>query len=494
MSSSNFVSNYSIIRFAWNNILSISSFVISIIVFFEEINFRTGLEGLFLLPAVFGICIQVFNRFYMYSRGGIALKIFFLIMFIRYDILPLMIALTNGRYNTLPITMPMINVSYNGYVFAIIMSIIELIVCFAAISYYSKKMEAIKTINVLDEKKSNMGMSAFGLIGFFAFLVVLSTRDLQQVLSTVTFFTMEEKYENPSTDAFGILAIQVIKMFMFMMLTVLFYKKYTKSNNVLWVLLAIIVGFLNMSIFFGYNRSFVLQTAIATIYVLYAVFPRYRKLMVGGLIPITALIMISMIYIKQFGVSYTESSQNEMNLAQLSNTIESYVGGPWSLASGYDSYYAHGQSLPFSTFIKDFILNCFISYLPGFEFILNIFPNTISSPIVHQMHTNSYQMLPLSATSLFYGGIFLGPLISIFFYVILMKMLVIFDYKSKLTKDFSKKYLYTMIAVLLSFTMCYTWVTLLWSFTKNMLFISLLVMMNEIHMVRNGKIKKIKTF
>ncbi|MFE0562560.1 hypothetical protein ACFW1D_08715 [Priestia megaterium] len=495
MSKGNFVSSYTILRFAWNNILSTISFAIAVIVFFERGNMRPGLEGLFLLPAVFGFCIQIFNRYYLYSRGGLALKIFFFIMFIRYDIVPFLIALTKGSYNTLPITMPMISASYNGYVFAIIMSIVESFVCFGAISYYSRRIENEKLIQKYQEsRKSNLGVSAVGLIGLLFFVFILLTRNLHQVFSTFTFFTINEKYENPNTDAFGILAIQVIKMFVFMLLTIYFHKKYNQKKNPIWVLCAVVVAFFNMAIFFGYNRSFVLQTSIATIYVLYSFFPRYRKLLVGGLIPVCALIMVSMIFIKQFGVSYTESTQDPLNIAQLANTIECYVGGPWSLASGYDAYRAHGELLSFFTFFKDFILNCFVSYMPGLEFTLELFPNTVSSPVIHQMYTHSYQMLPLSATTLFYGGIILGPIISVLFYVFIMKFLVLFDYKSKLSRDIFKKYLYTLIAVLISFTMCYTWVTLLWSFTKNILFISLLVLVNEIHMVRNGKIKRTRTF
>ncbi|MCU7745543.1 hypothetical protein N7983_20455 [Priestia megaterium] len=488
------MSNYTILNFTWNNILSTLSFIITVIVFFERNNIRPGLEGLFLLPVAFGLCIQLFNGQYLYSNGGLGLKIFFLIMLVRYNIVPLLIGLTKGSYNTLPITMPMLSVSSNGYIFSIIMSLVETFVCFAAISYYTKKAERKKIIQEYHNAKQNLSLSVFGLIGLLFFIAILFSRNLSQVFSTFTFFTIDEKYENPNIDAFGILAIQVIKMFIFLILIIYSYKKYNQNKNPIWVILAVVIGFLNMSIFFGYNRSFVLQTAIATIYVLYSFFPSYRKILVGLLIPVCSLIMLSMIFIKQFGVSYTETTHNPLDLAQLANTIEAYVGGPWSLASGYDAYNAYGGFSPLPTFLKDFILNCFLSYMPGLEFLLEWFPNTESSPVIHQIYTNSFQMLPLSATCLFYGGILFGPIISLLFYIVIMRLLVKFDYKSKLSKDISRKYLYTLIAVLLSFTMCYTWVTLLWSFTKNILFLSLLITVNEIHLLRYGKIKRVRTF
>lgn len=126
-------------------------------------------------------------------------------------------------------------------------------------------------------------------------------------------------------------------------------------------------------------------------------------------------------------MSYKDASLTEqLNMAELSNTIECYVGGPWSLASGYDAAKSV-DFMPFERSIKDFILNFFPSYLPGMEWCLSIFKNVLSSPEVHQVYTRSWQMLPLSSTCLFYGGSVFGVLISIGVYTIIIKILIYCD-------------------------------------------------------------------
>lgn len=483
-----------LININFNTIIFLFSEIIALIAFIQRNNIRSGLELLYLLPLIFGICMIVSTGYNSYLKGGIAIKIYLVIMIIRYVCVPLLIIMTQGKYNASPITMPMISVSRNGYQYSILVSIIDLIVSFTCIYVFNKSLQKNKRKESYSNYKCNTGISIFGIIGLLVLIFFLLTRDLKQVFSLFTFFTINEKYENPSIDAFGILTISTIKMFIFIRITTMCSNKYNKSKNSIWVIIAIITGFLNMSIFFGYNRSFVLQTGIATIYILYTSFPKYRKILAGIMIPLCSLIVISMIFIKQFGVSYTDTTISEqLNLPELANTIECYVGGPWSLGSGYDAYMDNSNFNPVSIFLKDFIHNNFISYMPGLEFSLDLFPNTISSPIVHQIYTKSYQMIPLSSNTLFYGGKIFGIVISITFNIIFMKILVTYDYKSKWSRDISKKYIYTLIAILFSFTMCYTWVTLLWSFTKNMLFISLLIYINQYHFERPGKIKYIKT-
>lgn len=476
-----------------NDILIFISILVAVIVFAQRHNMRMGLEGLFLLPISFAMCMLINIKYNVYLHGGVALKIFFCILFIRYNIVPLLIALTKGIYNTDPITMPMISASVPGYQYSVFISIVEIFVCSISLYYFGNKMD-IKISHKLSRRlPSNLGVSFIGILGLAGFVGVLLSRDLQKVFSMFTFFTINEKYENASADPFGILAALVIKTFIFITITTYCLKKSEKKTT--FVIIALIAGFFNMSIFFGYNRSFVLQTSIATIYVLYKSFPKHRKVLVGVLIPICVTIMISMIFIKQFGVSYKETTvSSQMSLEQLSNTVECYVGGPWSLASGYDAAHNYNSSTPIYIFLKDFIQNNFISYMPGLEFSLNWFSNTMSGPVAHQIYTQSYQMIPLSASCLFYGGIISGTVISILFYILVMKLLVEFDYNSKWSRDVSKKYLYTIIAVLISFIMCYTWITLLWSFTKNMFFLSILVYINQYKLTLDGKIRRIYTY
>jgi len=472
--------------FASNYWFSAISIIISLQILLNYNNLRNGLEMLFLLPFFFGLLSVYLLR--IYQEGGIGLKTFFIILCIRYLLVPLLISLTNGEFNTLPVSMPMINASSIGYQYAVFVSIIELIISAAFINYFVHKLRSrlTKRKEILSIKTSNLGLSFFGFIALTILVILLFTRDISKLMSTFSFLTIEDKYIDAVSDPFGILISLTIKMFAFILITTYCYKLYLVKRNPIWVLISIAIAFVNMSIYFGYNRSFVLQTGIVTIYVLYTTYPKYRRMFILGLAPAGILIMLSMIFIKQFGVSYFETTlSDQLNLSQISNTIECYVGGPWSLASGFDAA-INASFQPVETFIKDFILNFFVFYLPGFEWVLNIFPDIVSSTITHNVYTYSFQMLPLAANTLFYGGIIMGIPISISMYCIILKILVLFDYRSMKSIDIGNKYIYSLIAILLSFVMCYTWVTLIWSFSKNILWIVLLLFINKIHLSRNG--------
>jgi len=476
-----------IIHFFLNSTLATISLLVSVVVLLNYKNMRPGLELYFLVPFTFSICLIWVNNYFSIAKGGLALKLFFGIMVVRFIAVPLLISITNGKTNVLPITMPMITCSSGGYFYSIVASLVEMITCFAAIKRYGRRYRNRFENEDYSEYRCNVGLSFVGFLAITAFALLLLSRNLSVVFSTFNFLALEEKFEDPTTDAFGILAAQTLKTFLFLNILTYCEKRYNNGNSLLWTIIGAMFAIINMGAFFGYNRSFVLQTAIATIFVLYYAFPKYKKIEIAILVPITAIVIISMIYIKQFGISYKGASiTTQLNLAELSNTIECYVGGPWSLASGYDAAKSV-DFLPLERMTKDFILNFFPSYLPGMEWCLKIFGDVLSSPEVHQVFTSSWQMLPLSSTCLFYGGTLCGLLISTVAYVLVIKLLVYCDYRSKFCRDLMKKYIYTITAVLLSFVMCYTWVTLLWSFSKNMLFLAVCIWMNTIHIKRGGK-------
>ena len=411
-----------IFNFATNSILAIVSLFVSVAVFVNMKNMRPGLELYFLVPLVFSACLIWVNNYFSIAEGGLALKIFFGIMVIRFVLVPFLISITNGQINVLPITMPMINCSSEGYFYSVIISLIEMITCFAAIKYYGQRYQHRFENENYSKCYCNIGLSFVGLLTIIAFTVLLLSRNLTVVFSTFNFLALDAKFEDPVTDAFGILAAQTLKTFLFLVIITFCKKQYEKGNPLLWTIIGAIFAVINMGAFFGYNRSFVLQTAIATIFVLYYAFPKYKKIEIAVLVPICITVVISMIFIKQFGVSYKDASLVEqLNVAELSNTIECYVGGPWSLASGYDAAKSV-DFMPFERITKDFILNFFPSYLPGMEWCLNIFKNVLSSPEVHQVYTHSWQMLPLSSTCLFYGGSVFGVFISIGVYTIIIKL------------------------------------------------------------------------
>ena len=477
-------------------IFTISLLVSAVVMTGWNTQNRRGLSMLFLLPVCFGLIHLLYFSINMVLHSGIGVKVYYAIMVVRYLLVPLMITLTDGAYNTLPITMPMVAVSEAGYQFSVIAMLIELIVASLSIRYYSRKLSVryteLQRIEGIGEK--NKGFSATGFVFVVIILLMLSRRNINSLMSTFSFFTIEEKYQNATSDAYGIVLALTLKSIIFLAVLNCCLRKYQKSNTLRWVFLALIISFLNIAIFFGYNRSLVLETAIATIYVLYLCFPRYKKMFMCVLVPVISLIMVSMIVIKQFGVAFAQADYSSLiNFAELSNTIECYVCGPWAEGCGYDAAVKAVGYNPLEIFIKDFIANSFISYLPGFTWTLNLFPDVMRSTELHQQFSNSWQMLPLTAQCVYYVGPILAPALSSGFTVLFIKILMWCDYKGKYCIDLYKKYAYTLTALLFSFSMCYTWVTLLWCFTKTMLFVFVFIFLNEYHYIGNGRLKRYRT-
>lgn len=480
-----------------NFILVIIAVAVSIYVGTSMNGFlRPGLGFLFLLPLCFGLVSCWIFPVQRLKRSGIAVKVFYIILIIRYLLLPLLMVLTKGSYNALPVTMPMTTVSKEGYNFAVLAMLIELFASMSALRYYSNKFEKKYEINITSAEIGikNRGISVVGLGITALFMVQLLRRNLSTLMSTFSFLTIEDKYENPMTDAYGIVLALTLKTIIFLVLLNFFVKQYRETTAFRWAIAAAIVAVLNMGIFFGYNRSLVLQTAITTIYVLYLCFPKYRKAFLFGLIPVVFLTMTSMIFIKQFGVSYAGAElSNFIDFSGVSNTLECYVCGPWAEACGYDAAVSAGLRQPIATFFKDLIGNSFLSYLPGLTWLLNLFPDVVQSTHLHQQFSNSAQMIPLTAQCAYYVGTIFSPVLSSFFIVGFMRILVWSDYKGKYCADIFKKYAYTLNAMLFSFCLCYTWVTLLWCFTKCMLFVFAFVYLNEFHYAGNGIISRIRT-
>lgn len=170
-----------ILGFVTNSILAVVSLFVSVTVFINMKNLRPGLELYFLVPLVFSVCLIWVNNYFSIAEGGLALKIFFGIMAVRFVLVPFLISVTNGQINVLPITMPMINCSSDGYFYSVIISLIEMVTCFAAIKYYGQRYQYKFENEDYDGGYCNIGLSLVGLLAILALTALLLSRNLKVV-------------------------------------------------------------------------------------------------------------------------------------------------------------------------------------------------------------------------------------------------------------------------------------------------------------------------
>lgn len=446
-----------------------------------------GLELIFLVPLCFSLaacfCFDIFS----YHRGGIGLKVFYLILLARYVISPLLIVYTQHQPADLRVL-----VSISGYQTAIWMTIIELVVSCAAIRlFYPICVRKAAIFAEREKTKPDLSLTTGGLgiiVVLFA-IVVMRGGALQRM----GFFTLKEKYEmNMSTyDTYGEICVQVLKPFVMIYLLVWCKKRYEKTQNILYGLLAMVFGFFNIAIYFGYNRAMMLETAITTILTLRACFPSVRKLIMGVMLPVSLVIFLSIMLLKQFNQSIdSDQPAAGIEATEISNTVEAYVGGMWAMGTAFDAASVNAPvSVP--VLIKDFVENNFLFMIPNTG-ISNIGRDMKVDSTIALYNQYTYPMdgamLPLSGQMWFYGGDIAGPILSILSLSGILYILLRFDTLAKHVQRIPFRYLYTWFATLFGFVMCYCALTLLWASSKfGVLLWGIIILNDRIHLRRNKK-------
>lgn len=198
----------------------------------------------------------------------------------------------------------------------------------------------------------------------------------------------------------------------------LFLTKAYKTRNPVYISIAIMLGLFNILSYFGKNRSFIVETAITTIYLFILTFPRYKKVILTSFTPVALLIIGFTFITKQFGVEniseYNVSVSSKDIILEYSNIIEEYVNGLWTVARSYQASLNLPWELSLSSFVKDIMDG--ISGLKDLPFLkTNLFPLTdslLSSSDIFKLslktHFEYAQMLSFSGGMFIIGGTLFG--------------------------------------------------------------------------------------
>ena len=442
---------------------------------------RDGLDFMWLVPLSFAFCAVIFAHIIDYHRGGVGLKVLYTIIVIRYLVSPALIVSTQGRVTPL-----MVAASASGYRFSTVATVVELFVCCTTISLtwprVSRRLAASTPVGPTTGRHGGSALTIGGVLVVGLLAAIIRMRGLERVTSSFGFLMLTKKYGGGVVDSFSVTAIQVLKSFLFVGVAALCERGYLVKRNPLWFLAAALVAFLNVTTYFGYNRSIIVQTAIATIVTLVYLFPALRRYVVLALVPVSGAVVYSLITLKQFGVSAASGQvSDQLSIDKVSQTLETYVNGAWPLATGYDAATAMSGQVGFLTFLRTYSDNFFLFKVPHFTLpndLLNGVPSVID---LYQSYTWPAQgaMLPLSSEMWFYGGRMLGPLLLVAGNALAFYLLVQIEVRAKSAVGAQQKFLYSWLGALFGLAMCYCLVTIWWSFSKFAFFLAIVFWINN---------------
>ncbi|NRD76946.1 hypothetical protein HPT25_05490 [Bacillus sp. BRMEA1] len=439
---------------------------------------REGLEQIWILPLLFGSCVIIFQKIINYHKGGIGLKIYYIIAIIRYLIQPYLIQITNGDIS--PTRMS--NLAPSSYRIALFIQCFELVIACLTIRFSYPKiiLRETKKNKILNLHSEKLRMGGIIVLGFFiidlalrfniwfpALKILLLKKNVSYtaVLSEATFFNC-------------------IKAFLFAV-TVLKATKYKPNTRgfYLFFILSIFLGIFNFISYFGSNRSFILETAITTISLLYYQFPKYRNHIMVITIPIAISLIFIMFVTKQFGVdSASEFSADTLSAKYISNQIEEYTNGLWCIGQTYQASIGMTIQHSIQAFCKEITDSLtIISGIRGFHWIPQLTLGTLSSAEIMKYSFETFdrgQMLSFSGDFLITFN-FLGWIVFPIANYLVIRLLVIFEVKSKLTEHVFYKYLYIWMACLFALTHCYSIQTLLYCCVNFALFYWIILKANR---------------
>lgn len=424
-------------------------------VFSNPISRREGLDQMWILP-IFG-CLMIADLLCLFDKIqiGIGVYIFLAIVGMKYLMMPLLMAFTGGSLHFMKNLGSMENNEYS-----VIVMLIELAVSWMAIKYFIPKYDA-KIDTADDVDRSRIANHTWFLIAVLL-LICIVRRD--RFINDVHFFSLSS---TETTGSYEQIILQVLKSFLCIRVFIFLRKKYKENNLPRYFIIAILVGLLNCGVFFGINRSLILQTSIATIAVLINLFPNYKKETLRIMVPLIAIMLLSITLLRHFGTTFATTSSTTTTLDSLSQTLEEYVCGPWSITSTVSAADKFQGNTNEVTFIADVVCNFFPFMLPGLDSIRTFFFNqgTISS-MYNSTINNIGSMIPMIGECNFFFGRYLGILADVMCFIWAMKVLVKSSFQSTRNYSAELKFYYTWVSSLFAFTMCYCMITFLWSWSK----------------------------
>lgn len=403
---------------------------------------QPGTGFYFTLPLTFFICLLFFKDVIPYHEGGYALKVFYFFCALRYVFLPFFTCKV-GHFAT--------SWSSSAFSYAIFIQVVELLTSFLVIKFTYRKQFSLLSSRI-NRKKTGFyeDLSFGGIMVILLALALIAIRGVSALTSSMRLLVVSEELDESAYYGYDRWMAQTMQAFFAVVVTSHFQKLYSKNNSFWYVIIPLIVCLLSCIVVFGNNRMMVIYFAISGLSILTASFSKYKKGFAAVIIIALSVVIFSFTMVKQYGVNVSQGERVDTGREDIAAVMATYVSSTEAIAKVFDMYGLTGDQMQPETFLADIIDKTMILQLPGFNF-----GYLESIPPSYRLAMTAYEVVPAAGQALYYGGYYLGWLIDIIGFWIVITLMIKCEIHSKLEINLANRYLYTWISVVFAMIMCY---------------------------------------
>ncbi len=386
---------------------------------------------------------MVINIFYNHQiqknnkyTGGFIYRITLIVIFIRYVVTPLSIALAGKFYRSNVYTS---NESIN---LAILIMIFELICVYLTLyiarNYYSKRYKNI-IANKVEMINHKFVLILFVLIGTAIVLLVEPN-----LIIPTDFLVLNEDYRKIQLDiayeGLYFTLANIVKPIIFLILFSRLKEKYDLNNRKIYIWMSFILVILFMGMKTGTARWEIVFAGIIALYLLKITYSKIPKSLVLGIIVVMFISFLSISLYKFSWMVQTSTNPVKDIIIEMFSMFQSYFSGPIVVANSIEMQNVYRRYIDLSTFINDFIgsipvISRYVDQSDRINVYFNMYHNLSNTPLIIPMVGIGYSYFPI-----------FPPI----FTVICEWFVIKVDYNLETSKSIEYKYLYLYFGLYLS--------------------------------------------
>jgi len=363
-----------------------------------------GYQLQFLLPLLYTILYYFFAP--PIKRLGIGYLLLNSIWLIRYCIGPFFIKLSNYaiRYYS--------DVSEYHLYIALVLMIVELSISIISSGYFFKRKAIRVNIKERNDCINNISFKTVLILILISVVVIVFDRNALYSFN----FILREQFTRKGDTAFGtsILILSWCKM----VLTVYLLGKMGEKNqkNKIYLLFALFITILSISIFKETSRVILLIEALGYIFLLVRLFPKYKKQIYIINFCALFLIILTITLYRFYATRILLETFVIFDVDTISHLFNVYFAGQQNVAIGVKSLELFWQDYTLFTFLKDLfantvVLNKFVVGIPG---TVEYYNYTVYG---HNLWADQIPPLITQAIALFNALGFFVPIMVIYFII-----------------------------------------------------------------------------
>lgn len=456
----------------------IASLMAFLYVLFHPITLP-GCGFYFLIPMSY--CLMTFycKEIFVYHIGAYGLKCFFGVSFIKYTVLPCLVCYYEG--NGFPI-----NYSATGYHYAILISSIEILVSMIIIKiYYPKSMR--RQSQFLRKKKSYYSDLSVGGLIFVLLLafMVYKRGHMGEVMDGIRFLVVVSKFDQQADFwTYEIWSVQLMLAFFTIVVTSYFQKKEDRRPSWKNIIFPLIMVFISCTLILTNNRMTIVYYALSGLCILNYAFPKKEKTMSAIIIVSMIVVIVTFTLIKNYSIDISSDSSTSVSSNRAVADLDEYMCGISSVAHTYENYLITGDKFDINNLIAEILRFAMPMRIPG------LLPDAYANyPTTIDLATTGTEMVAVAGETLFWGGVPFGWLLDIIVVYIIVRILIHYDIRSKLSRDLGKRYVYSWMAILFGMFMCYAVQTLWNNSTYMPLYLTFILWINRQFSMRKKQIE-----